>query len=396
MSLQIPVERVLAVVRDFQLSGGASLGLVSWELCVDDQAVVAAWRESIHDGLLEPAGQDLQSGEDIWRISRRGWEALGVNPVADRRRRAAIDRLGLLSRVGDPALASLTRLASHVVGGCPAAVYIFDERFPHRVAAHNLPLGQQSAEDMLCRLMLDCQAPVVVSDATSDKRFSGSPLVAGSEPVRFYASMPLRALDEGVVVGTLCTFDIRPRRLNDEQVELLQALAAQVISQIELSRLADDLGLLATDDALTGSVNRLLLTDRLQQALARSRRNRGGVLVMVLDIDGFETINLTRGHEAGDQVLVTVAERLRRVLRATDTVARFGGDQFAVVADVRSSDELPEAVLDRVRAALGDPIPCGDGELVISVRIGAATAQADDDPARALARAERALEAATP
>ncbi len=359
---------------------------------MDDQAVAAAWRQSIHDGLLEPAGQDLQSGEDVWRISRRGWEALGVNPVADRRRRAAIDRLGLLSRVGDPGLASLTRLASCVVGGCSAAVYIFDDRFPHRVAAHAVLPGQQSVHDAMSRLTLDRQAPVLVSDATSDDRFSGSPLVAGPEPVRFYASMPLRALDEGVVVGTLCTFDTEPRRLTNDQVELLQALARQVVSQIELSRLADDLGLLATDDALTGSVNRLLLTDRLQQALARSRRNGGDVLVMVLDIDDFETINAARGHEAGDQVLMAVAERLRGVLRSTDTVARFGGDQFAVVAELRSSDELSGTVIDRLRSAVGHTIPCGEGELAINVRIGAASAQADDDPARALARAERALE----
>jgi diguanylate cyclase (GGDEF)-like protein len=391
MSLQIPVERVLAVVRDFQLSGGASLGLVAWELCVADQAVAASWKQSIHDGLLEPAGQDLQSGEDLWRISRRGWEALGVDPVADRRRRAAIDRLGLLSHVGDPALDSLARLASYVVGGCPAAVHIFDERFQHRVAAHNVPLGQHSAHDTMCRLTLDQETQVLVSDAVSDERFSGSSFVSGPEPVRFYASMPLRTLDEGIVVGTLCTFDTKPRRLSDEQVELLQDLAREVIPQIELSRLANELGVLTIEDALTGSVNRLLLTDRLQQALVRSKRNGSRVLVMVLDVDDFETINVTRGHESGDQVLMAVAERLRGAVRATDTVARFGGDQFAVIAEVRSSDGLPEVVIARVRATLGPAIPCGEGELAISVSIGAEIAQPDDDPARALARAERAM-----
>ena len=335
----VDVETVLGVVREFDNLGGASLGLVSWELCVEDRAVHAAWQAAVDEGMLEPAGQDLVGGEDLWRLSGTGWTHLGVSPATDRRRRDAINRLGILTRTGDPALNALARLASYVTGGTAAAIHVFDDRFQHRVAAHLAALEKHPSHDSLCKTVVDSERPVIVSDATREAQFASSSFIAGDAPVRFYASMPLRTIDEGIVVGTLCTFDTQVRELTREQIDLLEDLTRQVVSQIELSRLAGDLGHLATHDALTGAVNRLLLGDRLAQAAARVARSSTTVIAAVLDVDGFKAINDELGHVAGDALLVALVSRLRTHFRETDTVARLGGDEFALIVELTAEDE---------------------------------------------------------
>ena len=87
----------------------------------------------------------------------------------------------------------------------------------------------------------------------------------------------------------------------------------------------------ATHDPLTGLPNRVLLMDRLDQALAKLRRDAGQVAVLYVDLDGFKAVNDRHGHAYGDAVLVEAARRLRRTVREADTVARLSGDEFAVV-----------------------------------------------------------------
>lgn len=119
----------------------------------------------------------------------------------------------------------------------------------------------------------------------------------------------------------------------------------------ELRTQQDALVRMAHYDALTKLPNRVLLSDRLQQAIAGSRRNRSLVGILYLDLDGFKAVNDTYGHDAGDQLLVTLSDRMRSVLRDTDTLARIGGDEFVVVlGGIQSEDELPlliQRILDK-------------------------------------------------
>jgi diguanylate cyclase (GGDEF)-like protein/PAS domain S-box-containing protein len=128
---------------------------------------------------------------------------------------------------------------------------------------------------------------------------------------------------------------------------------------------------LAHHDSLTGLPNRLLFEDRLQNAIAQARRNNRRCLLLFLDLDGFKVINDTLGHALGDELLRVTGERLRRVLRNSDTVARLGGDEFVVLAGSASPDyaaQLAQKILDQLRL----PTQVAGESLTITASLGIA------------------------
>ena len=123
-------------------------------------------------------------------------------------------------------------------------------------------------------------------------------------------------------------------------------------------------------DALTGLPNRVLLGDRLQQAMLRCSRQERSLAVAFLDLDGFKAINDVHGHDVGDEFLISVGSRMKSVLRDGDSLARIGGDEFvAVLADL-DRPQACEPVLDRLLAAAAEPVVVGDATLRVSASIG--------------------------
>lgn len=140
-------------------------------------------------------------------------------------------------------------------------------------------------------------------------------------------------------------------------------------------------------DALTGVPNRVLLEDRMLQALAHTRRDKGLMAVCYLDLDGFKPVNDTFGHEAGDKVLVETARRIKEVIREGDTVARLGGDEFAILLVGLGAVEECVRGLKRLLAAISQPIRLDDGQSVsISTSIGVTCYPADTADADTLLR----------
>ncbi|AOF93476.1 EAL domain-containing protein [Sinorhizobium sp. RAC02] len=120
----------------------------------------------------------------------------------------------------------------------------------------------------------------------------------------------------------------------------------------ELKRSESAIKFLAEHDPLTGLLNRSVLSQRLDEAVAACRRNQTGGLLMVMDLDGFKKINDSMGHAAGDALLKTVAQRLMETLRRSDTVVRLGGDEFAVIVPQLGQRDKIDALAQRLLAAI--------------------------------------------
>jgi diguanylate cyclase (GGDEF)-like protein len=133
---------------------------------------------------------------------------------------------------------------------------------------------------------------------------------------------------------------------------------------------------MALHDALTNLPNRVLLNERLEHALARSRRGEI-IATHILDLDHFKHVNDTLGHPVGDKLLQMVANRLRALVRGTDTVARMGGDEFAIVQVALSQVVDATSLAQRVIAALSEPYEIDGHQVVIGTSVGITLAPSD-------------------
>jgi diguanylate cyclase (GGDEF)-like protein/PAS domain S-box-containing protein len=132
-------------------------------------------------------------------------------------------------------------------------------------------------------------------------------------------------------------------------------------------------------DALTGLPNRLLFQDRLWHALERGHRERTPTCVLIMDLDGFKAINDELGHPMGDLVLISFAERLRSVLRASDTAARLGGDEFSIVCENTEPTDA-EVLADRLRVAVTEPLSLSGTDVSVGISIGIGSAPGGEEP----------------
>jgi diguanylate cyclase (GGDEF)-like protein len=149
---------------------------------------------------------------------------------------------------------------------------------------------------------------------------------------------------------------------------------------------------LANFDVLTNIPNRLLLADRMSQAIAQTSRDRNMMGICYLDLDGFKPINDSLGHDVGDEVLVEVAKRIEQTIRGGDTVARLGGDEFAVLLLDLNQGEECVATLERLLVAIVQPITVKGKHVTVSASIGVSLYPLDDeDPDTLLRHADQAM-----
>ncbi|WP_104524180.1 GGDEF domain-containing protein [Blastococcus atacamensis] len=144
-------------------------------------------------------------------------------------------------------------------------------------------------------------------------------------------------------------------------------------------------------DPLTGLPNRLLFHDRLRHALDRGHRENTPTCVLVIDLDGFKAINDELGHPMGDLVLVSFADRLRSVLRASDTAARLGGDEFSIVCENTQKADA-EALADRLRTTVTEPLELEGARVPVGISIGIGTARGGEAPDEVYERLVRAAD----
>jgi diguanylate cyclase (GGDEF)-like protein len=169
-------------------------------------------------------------------------------------------------------------------------------------------------------------------------------------------------------------------------------VAERITVALENARRAAELTRMAFHDSLTNLPNRTLLLDRLEHALLRSNRHHRPVAVLFIDLDNFKLVNDSLGHDAGDALLQRVADRLRGEMRAGDTLARFGGDEFVVLLEEPANAAEALTVADRLAIVLRAPIEVESRSMVVEVSIGVAMSGAGSDrPADLLRDADLAL-----
>ncbi len=183
------------------------------------------------------------------------------------------------------------------------------------------------------------------------------------------------------------------RRRHAEIVALNERLEERVHERTEaLAEANRELEYLARHDPLTGLPNRILLQDRLLQAIRAASPDSAPFALMVMDLDGFKDVNDGLGHEAGDRVLQETAKRLLRELRQSDTVVRLGGDEFAVLLPAVATREDAQTVAHKLLRALEEPVSLGEASVRVTVSCGAALFPAHGrEVGNLLRRADRAM-----
>ncbi|HVW17104.1 MAG TPA: sensor domain-containing phosphodiesterase [Solirubrobacteraceae bacterium] len=203
---------------------------------------------------------------------------------------------------------------------------------------------------------------------------------------RHWLIVPLRGAD-GALVGAIWCDDPRDCLLPDtRRLQALRLFADQAQAALAAARSYEETLHAAEHDGLTGLPNRRSLLERLDRALASARGSDRTVAVLFVDLDRFKAINDTYGHEAGDQVLRTVAARLDAQIRPGDTVARLGGDEFVVVCEqVTAADDALD-VAGRLRSAVAEPIALATQTVSVTACVGIALPSGPEDGARGLLR----------
>jgi diguanylate cyclase (GGDEF)-like protein len=191
--------------------------------------------------------------------------------------------------------------------------------------------------------------------------------------------------------GRVRTVRERMRTMYDAHGEAV-ARVGTLLDITDLKEREAELSELALRDPLTRLPNRIALEERLRASLARCERNGSRCAVYFIDLDEFKACNDALGHAFGDRVLVAVADRLTRHLRASDTVSRIGGDEFIVLIDDLFTDEAAADAGAKILRSLEEPLHVGDVEIRIGASIGVATSRgACASPAALLAAADREM-----
>lgn len=209
----------------------------------------------------------------------------------------------------------------------------------------------------------------------------GRPLIVSAQASSGYTSLKIEEgewlgvplMTQKGVIGAIA-LQSAPEQLShikDDQ-ELLQFISMQIAAVIERKQTEAELHYMALHDQLTGLPNRNLLYDRFDMALNRAKRESENLAVFFIDVDGFKIINDEFGHENGDRLLCDVAQRLRRCVRAQDTVGRFGGDEFTVLLTNIKNAGCVKPLEHKIISALSKPFLLGGKRITMTISIGCA------------------------
>jgi diguanylate cyclase (GGDEF)-like protein/PAS domain S-box-containing protein len=237
--------------------------------------------------------------------------------------------------------------------------------------SHRVGFGPAS----LAGYTLALDDPIIVEDLRREERFLPPPVLLEAGAVSGITAV-MRA--QGRPEGVVSVYTRSPHAFGEEHVNVLRSVANVLGHAIERERAHQELSRIAITDELTGLPNRLLFVDRLQQSI--DHLADGSIGVLFGDLDGFKDVNDALGHAAGDEALRVVARRLADNLRDGDTLARFGGDEFAILCEhVAGPDEAAVIARGLAAAVAAEPVIVDGRAVHMTISVGVTVAGPHDD-----------------
>ncbi|HEX7081246.1 MAG TPA: sensor domain-containing diguanylate cyclase [Gammaproteobacteria bacterium] len=295
----------------------------------------------------------------------------------------------------------ITRLARRALDVPVAAITLINADTQWFKSVSGWVVSELPRSRSLCNLTLEKNDLNVIADMACDPRTADHPLVVSAPRFRFYGGHPLTDTS-GLLGGTFCVFDVKPRHLSKAECQCLGDLAALAQREIADDQLRSVHASLtaklsvarreAMIDPLTRLWNRRGATMLLESAVQRADRHAAPLGLALLDLDNFKQVNDTFGHHIGDEVLRRIGARLVASVRSEDLICRMGGDEFLLlVADADA--ETAATVAERVRRAINEtPVPTRDRAIAMTASVGF-TVREPRDEASVEALLERADDA---
>ncbi len=389
-------ERIFGYVPAFML-GRYMLDFVH----PDDRARTLGAVDRIMGGEPQPHFENRYvrgNGEVVHLMWSARWSPEGQYRVAVARdislrkraelKQAAVYAISEASQLADNLQSLYERIHQIISGLLPASnfsIALFDEArgqvsFPYHVDdAMRQSLEHYYDSASACAQVIRCDQTMLLNSTDTQ-------VVNHS-----WLGVPLRGRKS--VMGALVVQNYDPQKnYTEADKELLQYVSTQIANAIERKQIFSHLQHLALYDPLTDLPNRGLFHDRMLQALARARRNQEQLAIFFLDLDKFKEVNDVYGHAEGDKLLIEVARRLESCVRESDTIARFGGDEFVLLLEnLRGKDES-QTFAANVQQAIAQPIDLGAVRVQIFASVGVAQFPADgQDEEQLLKHADDAM-----
>jgi diguanylate cyclase (GGDEF)-like protein/PAS domain S-box-containing protein len=248
----------------------------------------------------------------------------------------------------------------------------FEVRCSYGVPAHETKATIPGGKRSQAGYTILSGRPVTLRDLAREQRFTPSPIMS---KMGACSGLTVAIAGRQAPFGVLGLHSTSVRDYRAGDVDFVQAIANVLGDAFERQLADDDLRHRALHDPLTGLPNRVLFMDRLEHALERLRRRRSPTAILALDLDRFQRLNDSLGHQVGDELLAAAAPRLKQAIRSSDTVARFGGDEFGILLEEIEGERDAIEMAQRIAGVFNRPFVLGGNEHFVTTSIGIAVAE---------------------
>lgn len=293
-------------------------------------------------------------------------------PDNEEERLAELHSLALLDTTSEARFDDYTSLVAEIFDFPIVLLSLVDRRRQWFKSACGLDIRETSRDVSFCAHAINYDNVLIVPDTHADPRFANNPMVVGEPFIRFYAGAVVRG-PNGLPLGTLCLLDRKQHHFTAQDGERLRRFAGLIQREIshndDLATLRASIEFSAYYDPLTKLPNRRLLLDRLQKLLESASASQSQVAVLLFNVAGQRLINQSFGSDAGDGLLVQIAERLDQSVPPGGTAARLQGDEFVVAFGLAGDTDLTLR-LETTRTLLAAPFQVRGRDYYLNIKCG--------------------------